>query len=139
MCAAWYKTSSEALQRYQNEAVQKDESQKQEEQSAYIEELKEELKDIRSADVGGGRSGVVHLLRHLYKTYPPKDEKNTLNEETLAGALKDTDGKIMKKVILTAITHYHPDKQNQEKFGKKWFVLCGEIAKILNYRHEYFK
>ena len=118
------------------------ETKLQEEQSAYIRELEPELDDIRAADVGGGRSGVIHLLRHLYKTYPTKDETHTLNEEAVADALDavvDTDGKGIKKVILAAITHNHPDKQDQEKYGKKWFVLCGEIMKILNHRYDVFK
>ena len=38
-----------------------------------------------------------------------------------------------------AIIHYHPDRQNVEKHGKKWKVLCEEITKILTSRYESHK
>jgi len=139
LCAAWYKVSFEALQRYQRESVIKDESAEQEELAAYKKELEEEINDINAADVGGGRSGVANILRHLYKTYPPKNENNKLDEEALAAALKDDEMKGIKKILVTAIQHYHPDKQDKDKFGMKWSVLCEEITKVLNSHYETFK
>ena len=50
---------------------------------------------------------------------------------------KDLDqDRSMKKALLTAIHHYHPDKQDKEKHGMKWAVLCEEITKLLNAHYE---
>ena len=50
---------------------------------------------------------------------------------------KDLDqDRSMKKALLTAIHHYHHDKQDKEKHGMKWAVLCEEITKLLNAHYE---
>ena len=107
-----------------------DEAIRQLERQQYIKELEAELKDIKAANVGYGAEG---LLRHLYKTYPPKNPEHKLNDEDLGERAK------MKKALLTAIQHYHPDKQDKEQHGRKWAVLCEEITKLLNGHYESFK
>jgi len=107
--------------------VRTDEEARQQERAQYIKELEAELKDIRAADVGSGADG---FLRHLYKTYPPKNPAHKLNEKDLGEWTKS------KKILLTAILHYHPDKQDKEKHGKKWAVFCEEVTKLLNGRYE---
>lgn len=107
-----------------------DEAIRQLERQQYIKELEAELKDINAANVGSGAEG---LLRHLYKAYPPKNPEHKLNDEGLAERPK------MKKALLTAIQHYHPDKQDKEQHGRKWAVLCEEITKLLNGRYELYK
>ena len=127
----WYKTCTEALQRYQSEAaaVKVDEEARQKEREECIKELKTELKDLDGADVGSGPG----LLRHIYKTYPPKNPKHKLNDKDLDNETK------MKKALLTAIHHYHPDKQDKEQHGRKWVMLCEEITKLLARRHQLMK
>ena len=93
-------------------------------------ELEQERKDINGADIGP----VTGFLRHVYKTYPPKNEEHKLDAN-----LGDLDTKSTKKLILSAIAHYHPDKQDQEKYGLKWVVLCEEITKVLNNRYGSYK
>jgi len=130
---AWYKVCVETLQRYQSEAVHNDEPARQAERDKCLKELEKELKDIKGADVGTGLSSMAGLLRHVYKTYPPKNAEHKLNEEGLG------ESKNMKKTLLTAIQHYHPDKQDKEAFGLKWVVLCEEITKVFNCRYECYK
>jgi len=110
--------------------VTNDEAIWQKEREKYIKELEAELKDISGSNVGYGAEG---LLRHIYKTYPPKNPDHKLDDKDL-----DTRTK-MKKTLLTAIQHYHPDKQDKEKHGRKWAVLCEEITKLLNGRYEAYK
>jgi len=129
-CTGWYKTCTEALQRYQSEAITNDEAIRQKEREKYIKELEAELKDLKEANVGHGAEG---LLRHIYKTYPPKNPEHKLDDKDLDKCLK------MKKTLLTAIQHYHPDKQDKEEHGRKWAVLCEEITKLLNGRYESYK
>jgi len=118
------------MQRYQSEAVSNDEAIRQKEREKYLKELEVELKDLEAANVGEGATG---LLRHVYKTYPPKNPEHKLDDKDLDQRTK------MKKTLLTAIQHYHPDKQDTEKHGRKWAVLCEEITKLLNGRYESYK
>ena len=106
-----------------------DEAIRQQEREVYIKELEAELKDLKEADVGS----VAGLLRHIYNTYPPKNPEHKLDDKNLDQRAK------VKKAFLTAIQHYHPDKQDEEEHGKKWAVLCEEITKLLNGRYEVHK
>ena len=108
-----------------------DEEIRQKEREKYIEELEAELKDLKDANIGFGAKG---FLRYLYKTYPPKNPEHKLCD-------KDLDsGANVKKVLLTAISHYHPDKQDKEEHGRKCMaVLCEEITKLLNCSYEIYK
>jgi len=72
-------------------------------------------------------------LRHLYGTYPPKNPEHKLDNKDLGNRDK------MKKTLLRALLHYHPDKQDKEQHGKKWVVLCEEVTKLLNGRYESYK
>ena len=135
MCIAWYQTCTEALQRFQREAVDNAETERlrQAEKEQCLKELETELKDINDANVG---SGIAGFLRHLYDKYPPKNAKHILDSE---GLNDERHTKKIKTILLKAIQHYHPDKQDKEKDGPKWVVLCGEIAKVLNSRYEAYK
>ena len=90
------------------------------------DELEPERKDIDGANIGQ----ITGFLRHVYKTYPPKNEEHKLDPN-----LGELDTKSEKKLILSAISHYHPDKQDQQKYGLKWVLLCEEITKVLNNRY----
>ena len=63
------------------------------------------------------------------KPIRPKNPQHKLNDKDL-----DNESK-MKKVLLTALLHYHPDKQDKEH-GMKWATLCEEITKLLNGHYE---
>ena len=45
----------------------------------------------------------------------------------------------MKKLYQKGVVHYHPDKVDVEKHGKKWKVLSEEITKFLTSHYESYK
>jgi hypothetical protein len=96
----------------------------------FLNELKEELMALKAA----ASDGTIKLLEHIYPVHPPK-----------RGGKRDSS-KSMKKQVLNAIRHYHPDKQhtqddpagqdskekNSAHEEDKWVVMCEEITKHLN-------
>ena len=119
----WYKDCSQAVERYQKEAVQRDEINWQKIRQPFIEELKSELDALATAS----KNGYVALLKYVYSTHPPKNP-----DHSLIG-----DGKT-KKSVKMALIHYHTDKLNKDE-DTKWYVLCEEILKLLSQKYEQLK
>ena len=119
----WYKDCSQALERYQKETVQREESKWQEERKPYLEELKLELKGLQEAF----DEGYVVFVKYVYSTHPPKNPNHTLTG----------DGST-KKSVRMALIHYHTDKINKSE-DTKWYVLCEEICKMLSQKYEKLK
>ena len=124
----WFKVCSSSLQRLQLESMHRDDEAHQAERQKYLDELKSELKELQLEN-----KGLACLLRFVYKKFPPKNPQHRLDEADLADSSK------RKHVLLKAIQHYHPDKQNRDDHGTKWVVLCEEITKFLNRRYEEYK
>lgn len=55
----------------------------------------------------------------IYAEYPPRDGKQKYDRGNL------------KKTVQRAISHYHPDKQDEDAHGGEWLVICDEICKEL--------
>ena len=55
----------------------------------------------------------------IYAEYPPRDGKQKYDRGNL------------KKTVQRAISHYHPDKQDEDAHGSEWLVMCDEICKEL--------
>jgi len=121
---AWFKEAEKFLRKYQDEKARLAEEQENKWKQPYLDELKDVLAAITTANAGS----TDILLKHLYETHPPKGENQTIPTDLLE-----------KKKLLKAITHYHPDKQALHDADKKWFVLCEEITKVLNVRYQTFK
>lgn len=119
----WYQDCSQAVERYQREAVQREEYSWQEKRKPFLEELKSELEALEKAS----EEGYVALLRYVYSKHPPKNP-----EHSLTG-----DGKT-KKAVKMALLHYHTDKLNKDE-DTKWYVLCEEICKLLSQKYEQLK
>jgi len=119
----WYKDCSQAVQRYQREAVQREEYSWQEKRKPFLKELKPELDALEEAVKGG----YVAFLQYIYSKHPPKNP-----EHSLTG-----DGKT-KKAVKMALLHYHTDKLNKDE-DTKWYVLCEEICKLLSQKYEQLK
>ena len=48
--------------------------------------------------------------------------------------------KVMKKkLLLKFLSDYHPDRNGEKKFGKKWEVLAEEITKKVTHYYECMK
>ncbi|XP_013390038.1 uncharacterized protein LOC106158541 [Lingula anatina] len=125
----WYVECTSALQRYQKEQVEREEDVWQKKREKYLEKLSEDLKKLKESANGLPES----YLRFIYKTFPPKGENKKLDEEALDSGEHDS----IKKVLLKAIQHYHPDRQKEH--GEQWVVLCEEITKYLTAKYETFK
>ena len=69
----------------------------------------------------------VEFVKELYEVWPPK-----------ATGAKVDDSLIIKKLLLKAISHYHPDKVDKEVHGKNWYYFSGEITKHLNIKYAYY-
>ena len=129
----WFKECNRVLERYQQEVVQQETDKWNKERQSYLEELKEDLTEIKYKSSGSSEG----LLRHVYEKHPPKRKEFKLGEIPEVGS--DTYRKDMKTLLRNAVIHYHPDKVDAEKHGKAWKVLCEEISKYLSCKYESFK
>ncbi|EIE19357.1 hypothetical protein COCSUDRAFT_58649 [Coccomyxa subellipsoidea C-169] len=124
--ADWYREATAELQAEQKRTALEEEQKLAQERGPILETLKEELRALKKAHSEGAHK----LVDLIYKEHPPKKEK----------AVKpDVNGENMKKGLQTAILHYHPDKNAESIFGKRWCYLCEEITKLLNDKYEHTK
>jgi len=123
----WYTETQTFLQEYQAEKIAEEEEKKSKSKEVYLNLLSETLELIRKES----NCGATSLLQYLYKTHPPKNPTQTIPTETE-----------LKKQLIRCISHYHPDKQTLNEAdpeSMKWYVLCEEITKILNYHYQILK
>lgn len=129
----WYKDCTTALQRYQEEARQRDDEEKQKARAGFLEALSEELGDIEAY-----KASAVDLITHVYDNYPPKNPswQKPSDEAMNKWEELEKDSKDYKKLLVKALSVYHPDKVDENLYGMKWKVLCEEITKMLTYHYE---
>ena len=101
-----------------------------------LDRIKQQLDGIKAAmaTYESRKYKAFALLQHIYVAVPPKRENSKLKE----GLDKDDD-KAMKNAVMTAIRHYHPDKNQAGEFGIDWQTLCEEITARLNSVYEAWK
>ncbi|XP_061186920.1 uncharacterized protein LOC133195052 [Saccostrea echinata] len=121
----WYNECVETMKKYQEETISHEQEVKDKERQKVKEEMKDELLEMEKKNSGMTN---VQFLRYIYEKYPTG---NTMKEEENSAS--------MKKALLKAILHYHPDKVNTEEKGLKWKILTEEITKYLNARYEPLK
>ncbi|KAK9917678.1 hypothetical protein WJX75_007068 [Coccomyxa subellipsoidea] len=121
--ADWYREAMAELQAEQKRKALEEEQKLAQERGPILETLKAELAALKKAHLEGAHK----LVDLIYREHPPKKEK----------AVKP-DGENMKKGLQTAILHYHPDKNSEAIFGRRWCYLCEEITKLLNDKYQYF-
>jgi hypothetical protein len=67
------------------------------------------------------------LLRHIYKQHPPRNPAHVM--------LDPLDTASIRKAVQTAITHYHPDRDEPDDgVDLKWRLLSAEISMHLAIR-----
>lgn len=132
----WFKDCTEILQRYQKETVEQESQKWQNDREVYLKELESELKAIQQEDIQHTFTRSEGFLKYIYKTFPPVNPDHKLEGVPDVGAMEAAD---LKKVLQKAVVHYHPDRIDVEKHGKKQKVLCEEITKYLTRRYETFK
>jgi len=129
----WYKECITTLQKYQEEVRQRDEEEKRKVRAKYLEELKEELADIKKHN-----TSAVALIKHVYASYPPKSstwEKPSDDDMTKWDSL-ERGSKEYKKLLVKALAVFHPDKVDDKEHGLKWKVLSEEITKMITNHYE---
>lgn len=129
----WYKDCTATLLRYQEEAKKRDVEEKSKERSGFLEELSQELEEIKDH-----KDLAVELIKFLYANYPPKNPswKKPSEDEMEDWEELKTTSKAYKKLLIKALAVYHPDKVDEGVYGKKWKVLCEEITKMLTFHYE---
>lgn len=132
----WYNECTGALKRYQDETRARDEQEKRKARAKFLEELKEDLQNIRAH-----KAEAIPLIKYLYLNYPPKIPtwKKPTDEKMKKWESLQTDSKDYKKLLIEALRVYHPDKVDENQYGKKWKVLCEEITKMVTVHYERIK
>jgi len=118
----WFDDAAAALAAFQAESKTRCDAEAQKKKQPLLDELKDELAAVEAA----ASEGIGKLLEHVYAVHPPRQ-----------GGTRETSIDL-KKQVLNAIRHYHPDKckpQDTESAhdAGKWVVLCEEITKKLNF------
>ena len=96
----WLGECRAAMQRFQQEILREEEEKRDKEKAPYLAKMTKVLTELKAIH---NEHDPYKLLRYVYKNHPPKMEY--VFDETKLKV--DT----AKKFLMTAISHYHPDKQ----------------------------
>ncbi|XP_057292718.1 uncharacterized protein LOC130621447 [Hydractinia symbiolongicarpus] len=129
----WYKDCHNVLERYQQEVVKQEADEWNNDRKSYVEELKDTIREVEKIKERGDEP----FLKHIYRHHPPLGRNCTLGEFPCRGS--DMFRTEMKQLFRTAVIHYHPDRVDAKKEGKKIKVLMEEIHKLLTQRYESYK
>jgi len=121
----WYIEAMDYLQKSDNELYH---NLSKEQRTKLLEELKDELDKIKAEK----DRGALFLLDFLYKNHPPK---LAVSFVFVPPPPTVEDG--LKKALLKAITHYHPDRQNNATIKER--VKYQEITKFITEKYQMFK
>ena len=90
-----------------------------------MESMKKRFTNIEAA----ARMSILYpdpFLHQLYTKHPPQR------------GMPDIVTGMPRKNIIAAVRAYHPDRNDPSLNGRKWFVFCREVTKILNTMLEKF-
>ncbi|XP_067650439.1 uncharacterized protein [Haliotis asinina] len=128
----WFKMAAAALQRFQQETVMGEEERRWKQKEAILKQMTREVTALKRQFTLRNK---FEFLQYVYKTFPPKNPLHVLADIKE----KYPTYTMLKKLYQKAITHYHPDKADVERDGKKWKVLSEEITKYLTQHYENMK
>ena len=131
----WYQKAQKAIATYREKRFAFDAAERARQRAPTMEKLKPEIDGIDAAIEAWSSKAfkTIALLNHIYDKHPPKMGK------TKPEGLKDDDSEGLKKALLKASGHYHPDKPVNKSAGMEWYVLCDEIQKRINTCIDHFK
>jgi hypothetical protein len=124
----WYKTAAEIVKQAQDDDRKFDEQAGQKEKQPFLDALKDDLAMLDTMANDSEKDSWKVLILHVYKKFPPP------NGKTMHGSAEDMT-KNTKKVIMSALQDYHPDKL-KDKADMKTYVLMEEITKRLTRVYE---
>ncbi|XP_030837775.1 uncharacterized protein LOC105438353 [Strongylocentrotus purpuratus] len=125
---------------YQKEVVQKCLSKVKDGQARRKKEKKEDLEKKIAKDQLQGDLKKLESLRKLpvdkfvervYKQWPPKGIDESKIPCTSSSSSSSSSKGSKRKLLIRAISHYHPDKVDKSVHGVKWHVFSVEITKCL--------
>jgi len=133
----WYQDAVQGLEAIRKEQLAFDLKKVQEQRQPTLDALKPQLDALKAAIAKSGakRPQALNLLKHIYSSHPPKVEGGA----ELKTGLDYENNSEMKKALLKAAVHYHPDKPINKSSGMEWYVMCEEITKLVNEYHGHYK
>lgn len=105
-------------------------------------DIRKEMPEECAAVDAAAAKGAAALLAHIYSKHPPR---HVSGKDMTMGSTKAED---MKKTVLQAITHFHPDKQEHAPTGASaaaarkvavWRAFSSFIVKHLNHFYDMLK
>lgn len=123
----WYKRCANAIERYQQELLEKERNSFEAQRQKIYEKIKNDIEKLREK----AKEGSYKFLPFIYSNYPPKNPNHSFKN--------DLNSKNLKRSIQTAICHYHPDKNPKQEYGNEWYFIVDEITKILTNFYEKLK
>ena len=129
----WYTKLTTMMQKIRDEEIRAENSKWENQRKKYLEKVQEDVDKITKLEYGK----LGDLCEFIFKNYPPKHISNfeTKAPDFATMNLPHQGKKPLQKIV----TLYHPDRVDKEKYGMEYFVLCEEIAKILNRRYNCIK
>ncbi|KAI9020397.1 hypothetical protein DFJ74DRAFT_707459 [Hyaloraphidium curvatum] len=126
---AWYQETTAAVQAFRDSKQRAEQAEHDEKRAPFLAELTIELDELKAA--AASEKSAQSLIEHVYGKHPPARDGCTMPK------VGTGEGEVpIKKALMVAITHYHPDRN---LVPEKWKVLCEEITKVLTHRYETFK
>eukprot|EP00057_Strongylocentrotus_purpuratus_P010034 XP_011664508.1 PREDICTED: uncharacterized protein LOC105438421 isoform X2 [Strongylocentrotus purpuratus] len=89
--------------------------------------------DIKALDILLKLS-IELFVKQVYQSWPPKGTTETQPSLTSSTSSSSSSSSSQKKLLIRAISHYHPDKVDKNVHGIKWQLLSCEITKCLSMR-----
>lgn len=125
---AWFLKSQSAVKRYQKETVDEEEKKIEKKRKGVSDKIKPSIDEINEKFKKLSRD---EFLEFIYEKYPPKNAEHKLDKSLMTINLK--------KCYRNAASHYHTDKNSEEKYGLEWYFVCEETCKLINKHYESMK
>ncbi len=120
----WYRLCLRGLRRHEKHRQWEANKDRERLRVPIRKELSVHLVELKHFDLRPAQQ----LLDLIYSKYPPKSP-----------GLRKPEDTSMRIKLKKALLHYHPDKQDVDRFGLHWMVLAEEITVLLTRKFAYFK
>ena len=102
--------------------------------TAALEPMKQDLLLLEQNKKSNSPKFLIFIYKNFFPKHRPDADvvRSVMSAENILEAEKS--GKI-KKLLLKATTHYHPDRINGDEHGLTWKYFCEEITKALTSKY----
>ena len=137
----WYDECLRQLQAYQNASAEADDRAADRRRAEHLksqEPTRQKLRvELEALEFFALNQNSYKLLEHVYAKYEPRCELFLKGKAAILQKVKEANADTLKKVLRDALTHYHPDKNDQH--GVEWAVRCEEVYKHLSGKYDRVK